>query len=66
LRSERLLRDTGHHGLYVGLLDWDTHEQYNAFVRDSGMVWLLDTTASWITERRWSYLENVEVVAPTS
>jgi heme-degrading monooxygenase HmoA len=66
LRSERLLRDTEHHGRYVGLQEWGDHEQFNAFVRASGMVMLLDTNASWITSRSWTYLENVEWASPTS
>jgi heme-degrading monooxygenase HmoA len=66
LRTERLLRDTDQPGRYAVLHEWDEREQFNAFVRASGMLWLLDATEGWMTPLSWSYLEDVEEAAPAS
>ena len=66
LRTDRLLRDTDHHGRYVVYSEWEEREQFNAFERASGMLWLRGATASWLTPLSWSYLEDVEAASPTS
>jgi heme-degrading monooxygenase HmoA len=45
LRACRLLRHTDQHRRYVALHEWEDREQFDAQVRASGMVWLLDDTA---------------------
>ena len=66
LRTERLLRDTDQHGHYVVLHEWDAREQFDAFVRASGMLWLLDATEHWMTPPSWSYSEDVDEATPTA
>jgi heme-degrading monooxygenase HmoA len=66
LRTDRLLRDTDHHGRYVAISEWDEREQFNAFERASGAVWLRGAMASWYTPLSWSYLEDVEAASPAS
>ncbi len=66
LRTERLLRDTDQPGRYVVLHEWDEREQFNAFVRASGMLWRLDATQGWVTPLSWTYLEDVEEAAPAT
>ncbi len=65
LRTERLLRDTDQRGRYVVLHEWDEREQFDAFVRASGLLWLLDATDHWMTPPSWSYVEDVAEAAPT-
>jgi heme-degrading monooxygenase HmoA len=62
VRTQRLLRDTTQPGRYVVYDEWEDREQYDAFVRRSGMLWLLDATDHWIAPPRWSFFENVEDV----
>jgi quinol monooxygenase YgiN len=65
LRTERLLHNTDQRGGYVVYSEWEDREQYDAFIRASGMLWLLDATDHWMTPPTWSYLEDVEETAPT-
>jgi heme-degrading monooxygenase HmoA len=65
LRMGRLLRDTDEPGRYVFYSEWDDRAQFDAFVRASGMLWLLDATDEWITPHHWSYMEDVAEAGPT-
>ena len=65
LRTSRLLRDTDQQGRYVLYEEWDDRDQFDAFVRASGMLWLIDATDHWITPPRWSFFEDVDEVQAT-
>ena len=66
LRTDRLLRHMDQPGRYVILQEWEDREQFDAQVRASGMLWLLDDTALWVLPPSWSYFEDVEEVPQTS
>jgi hypothetical protein len=59
-RTDRLLRDTDQPGRYIVYAERDDHEQFDAFVRAPGLLWLLDTTDHWIAPPHWRFFEDVE------
>ena len=66
LRTDRLLRHTDQHICYLVFHEWEDREQFDAQVRASGVVWLLDDTALWVPPPSFTYWETVEEVAQTS
>jgi quinol monooxygenase YgiN len=66
LRTERLLRHLDQHGRYIIFHEWEDREQFDAQMRASGMLWLIDDTEIWVPPPSFSYWEDVEEVAQNS
>jgi quinol monooxygenase YgiN len=56
----RLLRDADQRGRSIVQYEWESREHFEARVRTSGMLWLLEATDSWVMPPDWSYLEEIE------
>jgi heme-degrading monooxygenase HmoA len=59
LCTDQLLRDTNQRGRYVYVSEWDSREHFDAYVRASELIWLLEDTESWIVPQGWAHCEDV-------
>jgi len=59
-RHARRLRHTDHEGHWTIESEWDSRDQYNAFVRDMGMPWIDDALGLWAEPPITIYMEIVD------
>jgi heme-degrading monooxygenase HmoA len=64
LRAIRLLRATDRRGSYTIYTEWDDRAHADAYVCESGELWLLDALNTSIAN--WTAFEEVEEAAPPS
>ncbi len=59
-RRARRLRHSDHQGHWTIESEWDSRDQYNAFVRDMGLPWIDDALGLWAEPPVTVYMEVVD------